>query len=53
MTKTQMKNALKAIQNKATKLFLVAKGPDGRPLITLNDVGKINEVLTRAHRKLK
>jgi len=53
MTKTQTKNMIRAMQNKATKLFLHSKGPDGKPVLTIGDVGKINDILLKADRKLR
>ena len=47
MTKAQAKNALRSIQNKATKLCLV-KG-----ILTVADVGAINRILAKADNRLK
>ncbi len=52
MTKTQAKNMLRSIQTKATKLALNNVGRDS-PLFTVQDVGKINAILTRADNKIK
>ena len=52
MTKTQAKNMLRAIQTKATKLALTHVGLHS-PLLTVQDVGKINAILLRANNKIK
>jgi translation initiation factor 2B subunit (eIF-2B alpha/beta/delta family) len=48
LTKTQIKNALRAIQNKATQLALRGKG-----VMTIEDCGAINRILTKADNRLK
>jgi len=48
MTKTQIKNALRALQNKATSVTL-----RGRGVMTIEDCGAINRILAKADNRLK
>jgi hypothetical protein len=48
MTKTQIKNALRALQNKATSITLRGKG-----VMSIEDCGAINRIIAKADNRLK